>query len=203
LRAGSLDGVGSSLQRTPFLGRAAGYRSWRRLAHALQQRSLLGLSVWAAARTRTPLAQVVAIPTNRPPRRVDLPLRVYFDPQVHTCGGGALGAGHKRPLQQSQGSALPRFRYHLAWRLEAGLRPHWARKIPSNSGKQLVLRSTRCFAHTRLKFSQTSVKPPGQPPSPQVKYLEVVNIVKRCWRAQRPLLIGTTSVNESETVLQV
>lgn len=26
--------------------------------------------------------QVVAIPTNRPPRRVDLPLRVYFNPQV-------------------------------------------------------------------------------------------------------------------------
>ncbi|KIY95062.1 preprotein translocase subunit SecA [Monoraphidium neglectum] len=61
--------------------------------------------------------KVVAIPTNRPPRRVDLPLKVYFDPQD--------------------------------------------------------------------------------------KHYEIVRIVKGCWQARRPLLIGTTSVNESETVLQV
>ncbi|KAI8472415.1 MAG: SecA DEAD-like domain-containing protein [Monoraphidium minutum] len=61
--------------------------------------------------------KVVAIPTNRPPRRVDLPLKVYFDPQD--------------------------------------------------------------------------------------KYVEIVRTVKRCWQARRPLLIGTTSVNESEAVLQV
>ncbi|GBF93826.1 pre translocase subunit [Raphidocelis subcapitata] len=61
--------------------------------------------------------KVVAIPTNRPPRRVDMPLRVYFNPQD--------------------------------------------------------------------------------------KHLEVVRAVKRCWQQRRPLLIGTTSVNESETVLEV
>jgi hypothetical protein len=47
------------------------------------------------------------------------------------------------------------------------------------------------------------IKPNNQPTHQQDKHLEVVRTVQGCWRAQRPLLIGTTSVNESETVLKV
>lgn len=47
--------------------------------------------------------RVVAIPTNRPPAREDLPLRVYFNPSVSrrgllrfACGGGACVCGRGR-----------------------------------------------------------------------------------------------------------
>ena len=55
---------------------------WDRYVRCAPRRTTSIITPHARCTPCPPPSQVVAIPTNRPPRRIDLPLRVYFDPQV-------------------------------------------------------------------------------------------------------------------------